>query len=133
VGGGYASDALAQLPLSWIMMKAQQAGLTFRSGFSPEPVNPSSPITDSYAAFTPRPLRLISRPYDRVVGADPNVDANSTTSRINETIDASVFERWRTNPTYRPPSLIDWSSRKKVDPARIVRSVQADDPTVSVT
>lgn len=132
VGGGYASDTLAQPPLLWIMQKARQAGLALRTGFSAEPSDPAAPITDSYATFIPRALRIFARPYYRIVGADPNVGTAMTTSRINETIDASVFERWRTNPAYRPPSLADWSVRKRVDPARIASNVQADDPATLV-
>jgi hypothetical protein len=132
VGGGYGGDTLAQPPLVWIMEKARQAGLAFRPGFSGEPADPSAPITDLYAAFVPPALRIFLRPYHRVVGADPNVGTAKTTSRINETIDASVFERWRTNPAYRPPSLADWSARKRADPAYIVGNVLADDPTTLV-
>jgi hypothetical protein len=48
------------------------------------------------------------------------------------TIDASVFQRWRADPTYRPANLVEWAQRKKVDPAQLQTSVRADDPRVGV-
>jgi hypothetical protein len=34
---------------------------------------------------------------------------------INETIDGSVFDHCRTDPTYRPKNLVAWAKRKGVD------------------
>jgi hypothetical protein len=51
---------------------------------------------------------------------------------VNETIDMSVFDRWRKDPSYRPKNLVEWSQRKKVDPASLQTSVRADDPNVQV-
>lgn len=101
--------------------------------FSGELPDPLAPITDSYGAFVPRALRMFLGPYYRVVGVDPNVGTAKTTARINETIDASIFERWRINPAYRPPNLADWCARKHVDPAHMVGNVRADDPTTAVS
>lgn len=52
--------------------------------------------------------------------------------KLNETIDASVFERWRADPTYRPANLVEWTQLKKVDPAQLQTSVRANDPRVVV-
>ncbi|WP_114227203.1 MULTISPECIES: DUF2235 domain-containing protein [Sphingomonas] len=131
VGGGYPSDTLAQPPLAWIAKKARQAGLALRPGFTSEPADPAAPIRDSYAAFVPRVLRPFKKPFYRVVGADPDVGTLRTTSRINETIDASVFERWRANREYRPPSLTHWGTRKNIDPALVNTSVRADEPSMT--
>ena len=35
---------------------------------------------------------------------------------MNETIDASVFERWRAVPAYRPKNLADWGERHGLKP-----------------
>jgi hypothetical protein len=35
---------------------------------------------------------------------------------INETIDASVFEKWRKDPFYRPENLTDWAERHGLNP-----------------
>lgn len=129
VGGGYASDVLAQAPLAWLMEKARQTGLAFRTDFVPEKLDPFASITDSYSTFTPPLLRPFSPRFNRVVGAELDQGSVRTTSRINETIDESVFERWRENPAYRPPSLVEWSKRKRVDLADVPGSVRADVPT----
>jgi len=132
VGGGYPSDVLAQAPLKWLMDKAAAHGLHFRSDFQVDPPNPSAPIADSYASFGPTLLRLFSKRFYRPVGAEPAVGTKRTTSRINETIDASVFERWRRNPAYRPPNLQAWAERFKLDPASLRESVLASNPQVVV-
>ncbi|AWN38852.1 DUF2235 domain-containing protein [Methylobacterium radiodurans] len=127
VGGGYPSDILAQAPLKWLMDKAALAGLRFRPGFETDASDATAPIADSYAQFMPAPLRMIARPFDRPVGSPPRVGSTKTTSRINETIDGSVFERWRANPAYRPQNLSEWSKRLGVDPASRAGSVRAAD------
>ena len=53
-------------------------------------------------------------------------------STINETIDHTVFERYRRDPKYRPRSITDWARTKKVEPEQINGSVRADNPAVSV-
>lgn len=133
VGGGYPSDILAQRPLQWIMEKASTAGLTFRSSFTVEPGDPCSAITDSYRLFTPGALRPFNPRYNRPIGIDPERGTVRTTGRINETIDRSVFERWTSNPSYRPANLVDWVQQKKVDPTRISGSRTAVDPATVVS
>lgn len=132
VGGGYPSDILAQAPLKWIMDKASAHGLRFRSHFDVDPPDPNAPVTDSYASFGVALLRMFSKRYYRPVGAEPAVGTRRTTSRINETIDASVFEKWRGNPAYRPPNLQAWADRHKVDPASMTETVLACNPKVVV-
>ena len=127
VGGGYASDILAQAPLKWLMDKAAALGLMFRAGFSTDPADPKAPIADSYATFGPLLLRWFTPRFHRPVGTPPAKGTARTTWRINETIDASVFERWRLNPDYRPPNLKDWADRLKVDPATLNTAVKTED------
>jgi hypothetical protein len=57
---------------------------------------------------------------------------DGTNPTVNETIDTSVFKRWRTDSAYRPANLVDWAKRKSVDPAQLQTSVKADDPLASV-
>jgi uncharacterized protein (DUF2235 family) len=132
VGGGYPSDVLAQAPLKWLMDKAAAHGLRFRSDFKVDPADPTAPVADSYTSFGPALLRLFSKRFYRPVGAEPTVGTKRTTSRINETIDASVFERWRSNPAYRPPNLQAWAERFKLDPASLTEAVLASNPEVVV-
>ena len=77
------------------MDKACAHGLRFRSHFDVDPPDPNAPVTDSYADFGVALLRMFSKRYYRPVGAEPAVGTRRTTCRINETIDASVFEKWR--------------------------------------
>ena len=128
VGGGYPSDILAQLPLKWLMDKAAAHGLLFRSGFEIDAQNYDAPIADSYASFVPGLLRLFSPPFYRPVGAEPEVGTTRTTSRINETIDSSVFGRWRANPAYRPPNLEDMGGSLQGRSGSLTASVLASDP-----
>jgi uncharacterized protein (DUF2235 family) len=134
VGGGYPSDILAQPPLKWLMDKAAAHGLEFHKALDLDPLDPLAPIADSYAEFGPRLIRpayhLFSPPFYRPIGTDPARGTTRTTERINETIDGSVFERWRNNPQYRPPNLQEWAVRKKVDPVAISGSCLAADPQV---
>lgn len=125
VGGGYPSDILAQPPLRWLMEKAALHGLRFRPDFAIDAADHAAPVADSYASFGPRLLRLFTPRFERPVGPPPYRGTESTTSRINETIDGSVFERWRANAGYRPSNLKDWAGRLKVDPAALTGAVLA--------
>jgi uncharacterized protein (DUF2235 family) len=133
VGGGYFSDPLAQLPFKWLERKATTLGLTFQDNFATEANAATAPISDSFAEFLKgwyALLRLWIR-YHRRIGMPP-IDEGEGVTSINETIDSSVFKRWRTDPIYRPRSLRRWAKTKGVDPAKIMSSVRADDPTIAV-
>jgi uncharacterized protein (DUF2235 family) len=133
VGGGYFNNPLAQLPFDWLAHKAESLGLSFSDGFATEPNAANAPITDSYAEFMWGLYRLITffRPYYRPIGESPK-DEGEGVININETIDASVFERWRADQTYRPPALQAWANSRGVDPAAIMSAVRTDDPKVVV-
>lgn len=132
VGGGYSSDILAQPPLKWLMGKADGLGLQFRNTFAADSGSPTAPITDSFADFGWGIPRLFSRRFYRPIGLDPEKGTRCTTERINETIDGSVFDRWRGNPDYRPPNLRDWASRRGVNPATLTGARRARDPSMTV-
>jgi hypothetical protein len=131
VGGGYETDLLAQRPLRWLMKKAESQGLVFRSEVNLDGDDVTAKIRDSYGEFMYGTYRMVSRPFYRTIGAAPDVHDDGTHTNVNETIDASVFQRWRADPTYRPQNLVEWASRKHVDPALITGSVRADDPKTS--
>jgi hypothetical protein len=46
---------------------------------------------------------FVSRRFYRPVGLPPEKETLGTTTRINETVDRSVFERWRVDENYLPP------------------------------
>jgi hypothetical protein len=132
VGGGYASDPLAQRPLKWLMEKAAGLGLVYRGEVSLDVSQVAPPVTDSYRQFAWGLYRFVSRPLYRPVGLPPDKGTQATTSRINETVDGSVFDRWRADAAYRPKNLAVWAKEKAIEPAKLAGAVRADDPKVNV-
>jgi hypothetical protein len=132
VGGGYETDLLAQAPLRWMMKKAEAHGLTFRSEVALDGDALKGPIIDSYQSFIGGFYRIFSRRLYRPIGPEPEVRENGTHTNVNETIDVSVFQRWRADPNYRPRNLVEWAQHRKVDPAQLQTSVLAGDPRVAV-
>jgi uncharacterized protein (DUF2235 family) len=131
VGGGCLSDLLAQVPLRWIMKKASLHGLAFRSDVELDGDVLGAQISDSYKDFMSGAYCKMSRRHCRPIGTDPEEREDGTHRNVNETIDSSVFDRWRDVPQYRPPNLGDWAKRKSVDLANFRQSVNADDPKIS--
>ncbi len=128
VGGGYRSDLLAQGPLRWIMEKASRHGLTFRADVVLDPGVLEVRPRDSYGEFGKGLYRYVAQPFYRPIGAPPATSDGGRDEIVNETIDASVFERWRADPTYRPQNLSDWGRRYGVEPGALTDAVLAHDP-----
>lgn len=130
VGGGYENGLLAQRPLRWLMEKAQQHGLMFKDTVDVDGEEARAPIHDSFAEMAHGLYRLCKlwRPYHRTIGCVPVVDGDRTTTTINETIDSTVFNRWRSDKTYRPPNLVQWAA-DRVDIESLQEAVRADDRT----
>jgi uncharacterized protein (DUF2235 family) len=116
-----------------------------RRAFSPTLWTKRTPQgQDAAAVAPPRPLTSVEQRW--FVGAHANVGGgcqsdllaqiplrwiekdDGTHSTVNETIDASVFERWRNVPAYRPPNLRDWAQRHNVNISTLDRAVRADAP-----
>lgn len=132
VGGGYETDLLNQAPLRWLMRKAEMHGLAFRAELELEGDSVTAPISDSYGKFGYGVYHHITSPFYRPIGADPAITDDGTNPTVNETIDTSVFKRWRADPAYRPANLADWAKRKNVDPAQLQTSVEAGNPQAAV-
>ncbi len=130
VGGGCRDDLLAQTPLRWILNKASLRGLTFKTDIVLDDNAIISPIADSYADFMYGAYRVakFNQRYYRPIGEAPRVANDGTHNNINETIDASVFERWRLDKAYRPTNLVEWAGRYKVDVGILQKAVRADAP-----
>jgi uncharacterized protein (DUF2235 family) len=130
VGGGCESDLLAQLPLRWMMAKASALGLAFRSDVALDGDMVIAPISDSFGEFMHGFYRLakLGQPYYRPIDRSAAGEHN-----VNETIDASVFERWRQDPTYRPQNLVEWSQRHGTEIASLTKPVLAGDPHTALT
>jgi uncharacterized protein (DUF2235 family) len=115
VGGGYANDRLRDIPLAWIQEKASAAGLAFSQRATPSDDAYRGPYTDSYKAFMMGLFRFVSTRFFRPIGAGPRKVAGGTSTPINEWIDASVFAKVRSDPTYRPVNLVEFARLRGID------------------
>ena len=113
-----------------MMKKASLHGLAFKNDVDLDGDAMKAPIADSYKEFLKGTYSWVADRYYRVMGAEPEQAEDGTHTTVNETIDASVFGRWQKDLGYRPPSLQEWATRKKVDPAKLTQSVRTDDPNV---
>jgi uncharacterized protein (DUF2235 family) len=129
VGGGYENDLLAQIPLQWIMNKAIAHGLQFKDTVVIDGDENTCPIHDSLKEMAHGIYEVVTlgKHYYRPIGAEPVDTGDAITTTINETIDVTVFDRCRADPTYRPQNLVDWAKRKNVDPVTLKTSVLAKD------
>jgi hypothetical protein len=134
VGGGYEDDLLAQIPLEWLMNKAIAHGLEFKDSVVIDGNENTCPIHDSLAEMAHGIYEVLTfgKHYYRTIGAEPPGTGDAVTSTINETIDATVFDRWRADDDYRPKNLSDWARRRGVDPSALKQSVRAQDATAIV-
>jgi uncharacterized protein (DUF2235 family) len=117
VGGGYHNDFLAQIPLAWLQDKAMECGLAFRKTITLNGNEHRGRVIDSYARFLKglyRILKLGIR-YDRPIGRKRIKVDKGWSDTVNESIDATVIERWQNDPAYRPKGLREWAERNKVD------------------
>ena len=132
VGGGYPSDDLPQIPLQWLAGKAEALGLTLRDTIEVDSGAELAPIADSYASFLAGSYRLASPRYHRPIGRPPVELEGYWVATINETIDASVFKRWQSDPQYRPEGLKTWASRFGFNLGTACNAVRADDPSLAL-
>lgn len=131
VGGGYEDDLLAEVALCWLMKKATAHGLQFRHSAVIDGNVNACAIQDSYAEMLHGAYKALTfgKQLYRTIGAGPVDTGDAVRTTINETIDTSVFERWRSDATYRPKNLLAWAERRGVDPSTLKQSVRADDAT----
>lgn len=133
VGGGYENDLLPQIPLKWLMNKAIAHELVFNDKVEIDGDENTCPIRDSYAEMVGGVYKALTfgNAFYRPIGPEPIDTGDAMTTTINETIDASVFDRWRNDAAYRPKNLSDWANRRNVDPSTLTESVRADDKTAA--
>jgi uncharacterized protein (DUF2235 family) len=132
VGGGTYSDALAQLPLRWLLTKASSHGLAFKRDVELDAEATTAAIEDSFSDFLKGAYKVYSlgRRNWRTIGREPEKRSQTTVHTINETIDKSVFDRWRSDERYRPANLVDWARRRRADVSTLSSSVTTDDPSI---
>ena len=134
VGGGYEDDLLAEVPLCWLVSKATGHGLEFKHSVVIDGNVNACAIHDSYAEMAHGVYKAVTfgKQHYRPIGAEPVDTGDAVITTINETIDGSVFDRWRNDETYRPKNLSEWAGRRSVDPSKLNQSVRADDATAVV-
>lgn len=134
VGGGYDDGLLAQVPLRWLMAKAQSHGLAFKDAVNIDGDEHRAPIHNSFREMAGGIYSACKlwRPYFREIGAAPVVKGEETTTTINESIDGSVFDRWRNDATYRPENLAMWATRHNARIESLEQAAQADNPMLIV-
>ncbi|MFA5925206.1 MAG: DUF2235 domain-containing protein [Methylococcaceae bacterium] len=128
VGGGYENDLLSQIPLNWLMNKSIAHGLIFNDKVEIDGNENTCPIRDSYAEMGRGIYKALTfgKAFYRSIGAEPVDIGDAVITTINETIDATVFERCRNDPEYRPMNLSDWSNRQNVELSTLKGSVHTD-------
>jgi uncharacterized protein (DUF2235 family) len=134
VGGGYENDLLAQIPLQWLTGKAALHGLQFKDNVQIDGDTHKSPVHDSLGEMVHGIYEILTldKHYYRPIGAEALDTPDAIITTINETIDSSVFDRWKSDATYRPKNLVDWAARRKVDPGGLTQTVRADNLEVVV-
>jgi len=104
-GAGHHPNPLPDLPLAWLQQKARDAGLAFKETFVPLPDAELGTPNDSYGQFMYGIYKLFKKPIQRTFDAG-----------VNETVDESVWQRWRQVGDYRPPTLTDAIASGEVTP-----------------
>tara|TARA_R110000868_G_scaffold141226_1_gene357514 strand:+ start:1127 stop:2299 length:1173 start_codon:yes stop_codon:yes gene_type:complete len=135
VGGGNPT-ALPEIAMAWLAEKAEQAGLALKEPSVSSPAAFRAPITDSFADFAFGLYKLLKggNKFIRTIQAARILkETHEETGKpqragwvetVNETIDASVFDRFRADSCYRPPALMNWAGLHGVDPASVHGAVE---------
>jgi hypothetical protein len=122
--------------MKWMMEKAELHGLAFREEVAIEPTVCDAKISDSFREFlygVGCVARLGIR-YYRPIGVAPIATGDDQIEyTINETIDASVFERWQCNNHYRPRNLRNWARTYGVNIDDLRTSLRADATTEPIS
>lgn len=133
VGGGYPSDPLSQPSMSWMISRAEMLGLAFAGAVVPDDLV-NTRVADSHRDFLKGSYRWVSPPYMRPINAGPVATGKpgETETAINETIDGSVFDRYRDCPGYRPANLVDWAKQAGIEIGDLRGAVLASNPSIPV-
>jgi uncharacterized protein (DUF2235 family) len=111
-GAGRKPDPLPDLPLAWLQRKAIDTGLACSDILLPSADADTGVPRNSYAEFMDGIYKNFKPPFDRSFGTG-----------VNETVDDSVWQRWRADATYRSPTLVQALARATVlmpaDPAAL--------------
>lgn len=130
VGGRSPESRLARIPARWMQERAHDCGLVFTSDIVTTKEDVTAPIQDSFHDFLGGLYSVfhLGKRFERVIGHPPRATTVRGTEgfsvSLNEVVDASVTDRWRDDPGYRPKNLLDWAARRGVDPAALFGDTQ---------
>ena len=96
VGGGYPDPSLAELPLCWMVAKAEACGLAFQPGWTDRSQDPVVRMNDSLTLA----YRLLI-PYNRRLRAAKGV-------AVKPYVSSSASTRYEQDSKYRPKGLREW-------------------------
>lgn len=132
VGGGCPDDLLPQVPLRWLMTKAHALGFAFRFEIELDGREHLGPISDSYAGFLNGLYKVatLGRRHHRIIGYPRTEKATGFVDTENETVDGTVFDRWREDTSYRPENLAEWGRRLGVDSSGLQGPLRAGDASI---
>lgn len=128
VGGGYADDPMPAASLRWIMRRAAALKFSFHREVDVEDLH-GAKVANSFAEFAGGAYSWLTSKHNRPIDEELPVDEHGRHANVNETIDGTVFDKWRTDSWYRPDNLKEWARRKKVQPAELSGPRLAADPT----
>ncbi len=94
-GAGRTPDPLPDLPLAWLQRKAIEVGLACSEIVIPDADADTGVPRNSYVEFMHGIYKYFKAPLNRTFGTG-----------VNETVDESVWQRWRIDSDYRPPTLV---------------------------
>ncbi|MFD9722795.1 DUF2235 domain-containing protein [Streptomyces sp. NPDC059072] len=116
VGGGHKNDTLALLSLAWMQENAAACGLEFKERVVLHGDEYLGPVHDSFSSFLGGAYRALprNRRHWREIGSADNVGSAAPAQLMTEVVDASVFDRWREDPEYRPKNIAEWGSRRSL-------------------
>jgi uncharacterized protein (DUF2235 family) len=109
VGGGYAEAQLSDIPLQWMMGKAEAAGLFLdQDAIKANPISPSAvgKIHDSKTGFY-----NVAPDFNRHIGKTKRTDTSPEVDDPTQSLHPSVLERWDADESYRPKPLVEYFKR----------------------
>lgn len=99
IGGGYASTALSDIALEWMVDKARRCGLDLEAiAMQPDSQHQREESRTGFYLMMPKFIRPIAQPDDQK-------------GPTNESLHPSVLERYKKDRAYRPKNLEDYFTR----------------------
>lgn len=133
IGGGGVEGGLSRITLAWMAERARECGLSLTEPVTVGPDDYRGRINDSFAVFLAGAYRLmrLNQRYYRPIGQATMSTPTGPGHPLNETIDESVFHRWRDDRSYRrtAKNLTAWADARRLDPAGVEATVPAEATT----